>query len=204
MPFIRSSVNGFLNEVAQFMPVNRLFKPNLLQAQSDLLQPVLNFRTAPLVDQLIGVEIFAVEEILAGAQTNITWSTAPVPAEEVHRYVGIYISHNSAASKEFRLLTRGQRGPGPTIFFSGIDVRHNIATARRVNILCDQPVTSEGTCNNSQNVLDLYPGMSFQIDNSEALDLLSVVTIQGFRLKMRGPLAVGGTDVSGDITGTAS
>lgn len=204
MPFIRSSVNGFLNEVSQFVPVNRLFKPNLLQAQSNLLQPVLNFRMAPLVDQLIGVEIFAVEEILAGAQNKINWSSATVPAEEIHRYVGIYISHNSAASKEFRLLTRGQRGPGPTIFFSGIDIRHNIATALRVNLLCDQPVVSVGTCNKTRNVLDLYPGMSFQIDNSENLDLLSTVTIQGYRLKMRGPLAVGGTDVSGDITGTAS
>jgi len=204
MPPIRRSVNGYLNEAAQFIPVDRQTKPNLLEAQGSILQPVLNFRPSPLVDELLSVDVFALSTTLVVAQNSITWSSLAVPREEVHRYVALYVSHNHAGDREFRLATRGQRGSGVVIFFSGIDVRHNISTGQRVNMLCDQPTTTVGVCNKTNNVLDLYPGMSFQIDNSENLDLLSVVTIQGYRLRMRGPVADGGVDVSADISATPS
>lgn len=204
MPPIRQSVNGFLNETAQIIPVDRQFKPNLLQLQSSLLQPVLSFRAAPLADQLLGVEVFALTTTLVGAQTKIVWSSLPVPSEEVHRYVGLWVSHNTTALIQFALTTRTQRGQTGAIFASGRDARKGMGAGIRVNMLIASPDNSISALDWQSAPYDLYPGMSFQLESIDSLALLDTVTFQGYRLRMRGPVAVGGVDVTADITPTAS
>lgn len=204
MPPLRGSLNGLLNEYSGLIPVDRGLKPNLLQAQPFVLQPVMSFRPSPLADQLLSVDVLALSTTIGAGETLIQWSSAPVPAEEVHRYMVLGVAHDFGAEREFRMVIRGAVGSGAANFWSAVVVRHNLPSGSRTDILGDQPGTSTGAINMKPRGVDLYPGMSFDINNSEVLAATNVVSLQGYRLRMRGPVALGGVDVSGDITATAS
>jgi len=204
MPFIRGSINGLLQEYGELIPVDRQAKPSLLQNQFSGLQPTLNFRPAPLVDKLIRIEQFALAATFAGAEDTVNWTSTPVPLDEIHRYVLLAPSHNHGSARQFALDLRMQRASAPLIFSSGRMVLKSIQDSLRTNMLSTHGSADNESMSFYAPGFDLYSGMSWGLTNTQALAALSVVTLQGIRLILRGPAEFTGIDVSGDIVETIS
>jgi len=204
MPPIRRSINGFLQETAQLIPVDRQVKPTLLQAQGVGLQPTMSFRPSPLADRLVGVDVFALSVTLAGVEDTVTFTSLAVPREEVHRYLMLGVSHDHGSARQFSLVTAYRRGAAGLVFASGRDVLKSLQDQVRTNMLATQGSADNESMSFNSLGLDIYPGQSFVIVNTQALAALSSVTLQGWRQRMRGPVEVGGVDASADIGGAAS
>jgi len=198
VPPVQTSVEGLLKELNQTIPVERGIKPIVTESIQTSVVPVYSFRPSPLADQLLAVETFFITFTLTGVNDTVQYSSVPVPASEVHRYHHIWVSHNHGSNRRFTLNVLEQRGTAGFIFASGREVEKDIPTGIRTNMLGAQGSPDRESHSWNGNPLDLYPGMSFNVSNIEGLAALNVTTFAGVRLKMRGPLEVGGADVTPD------
>jgi len=184
------SISQLLQKAYGTLPLDQSAAGTLkLETFIDALLPVMAINATPERDRIIAVETLTDAATVTGANTQIIWTTDPVPRGEIHQYDQIDAQGTIGTSNVLLQIINATSSPGVVV--TSTVSQKGLSINERTNLLAVSDLNTANALVNNRFVpvlphINVYPGGFLQITHfTMAAGDISRIRLR--RIRLHGP-----------------